>query len=356
MAVFNEKVMEPNSFIITARALDFTEAQFFENLVEKFPTEFSSFKVRTPSEYLETRQNLTIKFLQDADLDTLRKVAIALFTGKVTTEPIQESPIVEVQSTKPAKLSMSQRQRKNRRSRMNKSSKKKPEPELSFTSAGCSYRIREQDKIGWPRPIEPPLKKPRTSDVETYFDTPQRQWLPYMPVCNFGLLGTFKHELCDATRRHLTKQMISITRPPKYKAGKFASRPIDEASYRHRYGLHPRDADCDICDNAYRYNFFDDFAGKPTRIFAFIVLHHWILLGQSFDNFNWHPQTWQDRMYVDGKVIAMNEIEPMVRNYIECGGVKTHNQIRTYEDDTRHTWTFVLGKDPDPAFTFRLTV
>jgi hypothetical protein len=342
MAVSNEKVSDLNAFIITAGALGITESQFYEKLIASYPTGLDFSKIRTPSEYLEFRQNLAIKFLTDADLETSRKISIALFTG-TTTNVVSPSNVVQNQPK------MSKRQAKNRRSRVNKSSKKKQVVKLPWTSKVT----RQCKELGWPDPVQPPIKKPRLA-VSIVPDTPVRPWVKYMPVADFRTMG-LSTQFCDSTQRWKTGRLTNIHRPPKLKAGKFATRSREDSEYRHHMGLHTQESECDICDCVVRFHFFDDFENVTSRIVAMVVLHHWVVLGQEIDHFNWYQQTWWQGMNEGGHLIPMHGIGDFIKSYIENGRVNKSDQVRTYSDASKTVWTHVLKDVPDPKLCFRLT-
>jgi hypothetical protein len=336
-----EKVIHPNTFIITACALGWSEEQFFEVLIEKYPEDLDFRKVRTLAEYQEFRRCLATKFLTNADIDILRKTSIALLND---ASPSTQSIPTNVEVTKP--ITITRRQGKNRRSRKNKSSKAPTEPPV------IDHLARKCTELGWPAPIEPPSKRPRVS-VPFEPTTPAKPWVTHMPICNFFIL-VGKLDTCRSTQRTKIKE-LTTTLPLTFKPGKFASRSVDEAEYRHKMGLHRLEDECDICDCAFRYHFLDDFFGVQSRIIALIALHHWIQHGAEIPHFNWCPQTWMDQMYVDGRAVQIEDIGPIIRRYIDSGRVQTHNDICTYPDGDMLTVKTVRGKDPDPAICFRLT-
>jgi hypothetical protein len=348
MAVPNmEKVIHPNTFIITASVLGWSEEQFFEVLIEKYPEDLDFRKIRTPVEYLEFRSCLATKFLSNASLDILRKTSIALFSSNTVASSIQPVPNpIAIAQPKVTVKSLTKRQGKNRRSRKNKSSKAPTEPPV------VDHFTQHLTDLGWPTPQEPPIKRAR---IEVPFEpkTPTRAWVDYMPVCNFAILEG-NPEPCYQMQKVRIKELCTIDYHV-WKNGKFASRSISEAEYRHDVGIHRQEDECDICDCAYRFHFLDDFAGVQTRIIALIALHHWIQHGAKIHHFNWCPQSWMDDMFVDGEAIPISAIGPVIRRYIDGNRVKKSNMIISNMSPDRLSWTEKKGKDPDPANCFRLT-
>jgi hypothetical protein len=340
-----EKVIHPNTFIITASALDWSEEQFFEVLIEKYPKDLDFRKVRTVTEYLEFRNNLATRFLSNADIDILRKTSIALLNNNTL---VSSNPTSPTQAIVTQPKVQSKRQSKNRRSRKNKSSKARlPPPATDYVA-----RNLVKKPYYWPQPIEPPSKRPRIQ-IPFIPKTPVKPWVAHMPVCDFSNLGN-EPDPCFSTQRTMIKDLTTIGYD-KAIPGKFASRKINEAEYRHNIGIHRQEDGCDICDCAYRYHFFDDFIGVQTRIIALIALHHWVVHGANIRHFNWCPQTWMNSMYVDGKAVGISDIGPIIRQYIDENRVVEDNYIKTYCSEDKMTFTKVKGKDPDPAMCLRLT-
>jgi hypothetical protein len=331
MAANNMEAYTPATFIITASVLELSETQFCEKLMKDYPQMIDFTKIRTPSEFSEFRDSLALKFLSDADLQTLRKVSIALYRGNATP-PVVVAPKETLNEAGGPKLS--RRQLKNKRTRANNKKRK----QVAAPTLVQGQKVLR--KRGWPQPKEPPIKRTRIDDIVFSPSTPPRMWMASIAPVKMSQLEV---------RELITVEKTSLV------DGTFASRTEPEHEYRHRMGIHPRADDCDICDCAYRYHFFDDFEGVKTRLFAFVALHHWIKLGGSVRSFNWYPQTWQNQIVrSDGSIVPVGEMYGILKLYIDMGKVRHHNHV-SVKSDADGEITFKEGRDPDPKMSFRLT-
>jgi hypothetical protein len=325
MAVPNKKVNDHDTFIITAGSLGLSEEKFFEKLINMFPSELDFNKIRSPSEYLSFRNHLASEFMKQSDLETLKKISVALLLGP-TTENNAELAV-------PAKPTT--RQLKNKRSRVNKSSKLRAVAQLKSSAS------KRQAPWFNPKRLEAPPKRKRIGDpfLPT---TPARSWVQHMPVVKFS--GNYSWYVREVTT--LNKDTLI--------AGSYATRSVKEEEYRHTVGCHTVDDECHLCDQVYRFHFFDDYERKTSRLIAFVALHHWINLKQNILYFNWCPQTWYEEACVDGAHIPASDVGALIKRYVESGKVQDQNQHQTHTPDTP-VYTAVELPPPSPLFSFRLT-
>jgi hypothetical protein len=308
-----------------AGSLGLTEVKFFEKLINMFPQELDFNKIRSPSEYLGFRNSLASKYLNNLDVESLRKVSVALLNGQ-TTEVVERIA--------PVDTNLTTRQKKNRRSRVNKSSKVRAVAPLR--------KRRERTNTPWfdASKQEPPPKKPRIG-LPFIPTTPQRSWVQYMPIVKFRTWSFGLREFSSTQANPLTP-------------GSFATRSVKEEEYRHDIGAHTKEDECHICDQVYRYHFFDDYHKVTSRLIAFVAMHHWLDKGKSINTFNWCTQTWHENMMVDGNWVPASEVGELIDAYIKSDKFMEHNEHRTYSSDGLE-WTSVEKRPPNPLYCFRLT-
>jgi len=330
MAIPIEKVNQSDTFIITAGSLGLTEVEFFVKLINMFPSELDFNKIRSPSEYLSFRNNLASKFMAQSDVETLKKISISLLNGH-TTENVAEAAIPQ--------KTISKRQKKNKRSRLNKRSKLRAVAQLKKLS---KEQFSKRRTAPWfdPASLEPPPKKIRIGDPFLPL-TPARGWVQYMPIVKFSVYPWNVRELTTILARPLT-------------SGSVATRLVKEEEYRHDMGCHTVDDGCHICDQVYRYHFFDDYFKVTSRIIAFVALHHWMDNGRQIPEFNWCPQTWYEEACVDGIHIPAADVGELIKRYIDSGKVQIHNQNRNIIPGTI-VEKCIERKPPNARFSFRLT-
>jgi hypothetical protein len=281
-------------------------------------------KIRSPQEYLSFRNSLASKYLNKSDVESLKKISIALLNGQ-STESVAEEAI--------PKPNLTIRQKKNKRTRVNKSSKMRAVAQLKSVKSKTSAPWFDVSERG------PPPKKPRIGRP-FLATTPRKPWVEHMPIVKFDVYEWDKRVLTTIERIPLTE-------------GSYATRPIKEEEYRHEIGAHTKEEECHLCDQVYRYHFFDDYPQVTSRLIAFVALHHWIDQGQCIKMFNWCPQTWHKDACAEGDFIRAAEVGTLIKSYISDKKVVDNNQIRTPHPDGGEK--VVEKRPPNPNFSFRLT-